>query len=975
MWASGVDENRLRRADSSAPSTNQWHTVGDRQPDAERLHSPTHPNEEVEGGSDRSSRSGTWGERDVGGFNEEEAMQNYEALRKNLTQLEKTRSRESQAPSRRSKQLSRAPTRQSASRGQAESEPGDIEAGPKEEADEEFELDRFMREGHFEKREEGDSAKKVGVIYKNLTVKGVGSAASFVRTLPDAIIGTFGPDLYHIVCRFIPALARRAGETRTLINDFTGCVRDGEMMLVLGRPGSGCSTFLKAISNNRETYAGVQGEVSYGGIPADKQKKMYRGEVNYNPEDDVHFATLNVWQTFTFALMNKTKKKAREEIPIIANALLKMFGIAHTKYTLVGDEYTRGVSGGERKRVSIAETLASKSTVVAWDNSTRGLDASTALDYARSLRIMTDISNRTTLVTLYQAGEGIYDLMDKVLVIDEGREIFMGRKEEARQYFIDLGFEAPERQTTADFLTAVTDPVERRFRPGCEASTPKTPEDLERTFRQSPYYQKVLEDITEYENYLKQSDYEDANRFENAVQEGKSKHVHKKSPYTVSFFRQVLACTKREFWLIFGDRTTLYTKIFIIISNGLIVGSLFYGESLDTEGAFSRGGALFFSILFLGWLQLGELMKAVSGRAVLARHKDYAFYRPSAVSIARVVVDIPVIAIQVCMFGLIMYFMTNLDVVAGKFWIYMLFVYITTILLTALYRMFASVSPEIDTAVRFSGIALNLLVIYTGYVIPKTQLLSEYIWFGWIYWINPLGYSFEAVLTNEFSGRTMECASAQLVPQGPGVDPAYQGCALGGAAVNARTVPGSDYLATTYNYSRSHLWRNFGVVIAWIVLYILITAFATETFSFASAGGGALVFKKTKRAKKQAAQIAAPADEEKAAASSGVSNSSGQKETSLSDSPDEDKEDEALQQITKSDSIFTWRNVEYTVPYLGGERKLLNGVDGYAKPGVMVALMGASGAGKTTLLNTLSQRQSMGVVTGEMVCILTLTLH
>lgn len=368
-------------------------------------------------------------------------------------------------------------------------------------------------------------------------------------------------------------------------------------------------------------------------------------------------------------------------------------------------------------------------------------------------------------------------------------------------------------------------------------------------------------------------------------------------------------------------------------------------------------------------------MKAVSGRAVLARHKDYAFYRPSAVSIARVVVDIPVIAIQVCMFGLIMYFMTNLDVVAGKFWIYMLFVYITTILLTALYRMFASVSPEIDTAVRFSGIALNLLVIYTGYVIPKTQLLSEYIWFGWIYWINPLGYSFEAVLTNEFSGRTMECASAQLVPQGPGVDPAYQGCALGGAAVNARTVPGSDYLATTYNYSRSHLWRNFGVVIAWIVLYILITAFATETFSFASAGGGALVFKKTKRAKKQAAQIAAPADEEKAAASSGVSNSSGQKETSLSDSPDEDKEDEALQQITKSDSIFTWRNVEYTVPYLGGERKLLNGVDGYAKPGVMVALMGASGAGKTTLLNTLSQRQSMGVVTGEMVCILTLTLH
>jgi ABC-type multidrug transport system permease subunit len=93
------------------------------------------------------------------------------------------------------------------------------------------------------------------------------------------------------------------------------------------------------------------------------------------------------------------------------------------------------------------------------------------------------------------------------------------------------------------------------------------------------------------------------------------------------------------------------TKFFIIISNGLIVGSLFYGEKLDTSGAFSRGGALFFSILFLGWLQLSELMKAVSGRSVVKRHDDYAFYRPSAVSIARVVQDFPFLLAQVIPFS------------------------------------------------------------------------------------------------------------------------------------------------------------------------------------------------------------------------------------------------------------------------------------------------------------------------------------
>lgn len=683
---------------------------------------------------------------------------------------------------------------------------GDDEA---EEEDEIFELDQFLKDGRLEKRTaDGRSAKKVGVVWKDLTVKGVGATATTAKTFPKAVLGTFGPDLYHLITRFIPQLSiGRKPQTRTLINDFTGVLRDGEMMLVLGRPGAGCTTFLKAISNDRDSYAGLEGEVSYGGISAAEQKKHLRGEVNYNPEDDRHFATLNVWQTLKFALMNKTKKKEKGELPLIIDALLSMMAMKHTKYTLTGDEYTRGVSGGERKRVSIMETLATKSTVVCWDNSTRGLDSSTALDYAKSLRIMTDISNRTTLVTLYQAGEGIYELMDKVMLIDEGRCVFLGPAEEAKQYFIDLGYECPPRQTTPDFLTSITDPVERKFRKGFEDKAPRGPDALEKAFRSSENYQTVLNDVAAYETELKESDYADARELEQTVREQKSKTVSKGSVYTVSFPRQVLACTIREFWLIFGDPTTLWTKFFIIISNGLIVGSLFYGQPLNTAGAFSRGGSLFFSILFLGWLQLSELMKAISGRVVVARHKDYGMYRPSAVTLARVLTDFPVLFVQVVIFGIIMYFMTGLDVDASKFWIFLLFVYTMTICITSLYRAFASLSPTIDDAVRFSGVALNLLVIYTGYVIPKPQLIGDYIWFGWLYYINPIGYAFEAVVTNEFSDRTMECASEQLVPQGPDVVAANQGCALRGATVNGRSVNGATYLQEQFNYTRSHLWR------------------------------------------------------------------------------------------------------------------------------------------------------------------------
>jgi ATP-binding cassette subfamily G (WHITE) protein 2 (SNQ2) len=142
---------------------------------------------------------------------------------------------------------------------------------------------------------------------------------------------TFGPDFYKLLSRFIPFLPHSAqGQRRALIND-------GEMLLVLGRPGSGCSTFLKAISNQRESFAGVKGDVSYGGIPAAEQKKKYRGEVNYNEEDDQHLPTLTVGQTLEFSLLNKTRKHEKGDIPIIITALMKMFGITHTRNTLVGD--------------------------------------------------------------------------------------------------------------------------------------------------------------------------------------------------------------------------------------------------------------------------------------------------------------------------------------------------------------------------------------------------------------------------------------------------------------------------------------------------------------------------------------------------------------------------------------------------------------------------------------------------------------
>lgn len=217
------------------------------------------------------------------------------------------------------------------------------------------------------------------------------------------------------------------GDSVLNFNRASGVLKPGEMCLVLGCPGAGCSTFLKAIANQREEYANVSGQVLYAGMDAAEMAKFYKGEVVYNEEgmlcsldpiyhrshscyrlDDRHIATLTVEQTLKFALSTKTPGPegrlpgvSRKEFDNeLLDMLLRMLNISHTKDTLVGDEFVRGVSGGERKRVSIAEMMTTRAPVQCWDNSTRGLDASTALDFIRSLRIMTDLLGQTTFVTL-----------------------------------------------------------------------------------------------------------------------------------------------------------------------------------------------------------------------------------------------------------------------------------------------------------------------------------------------------------------------------------------------------------------------------------------------------------------------------------------------------------------------------------------------------------------------------------------------
>ncbi|KAK2814331.1 hypothetical protein FQN49_008218, partial [Arthroderma sp. PD_2] len=315
----------------------------------------------------------------------------------------------------------------------------DIEGGS--DNDEQFDLEAALHGSRDAEAAAGIRPKRIGVIWDGLTVRGMGGVKYAVRTFPDAVI-----DFFNVPATIYNLLGfGKKGKEFEILKDFKGVAKPGEMVLVLGKPSSGCTTFLKVIANQRFGYTGIDGEVLYGPFDSTNFAKRYRGEAVYNQEDDIHHPSLTVGQTLGFALDTKTPgkrpaglSKAEFKNKVI-NLLLKMFNIEHTINTIVGNQFMRGVSGGERKRVSIAEMMVTAATVLAWDNTTRGLDASTALDFAKSLRIMTNIYKTTTFVSLYQASENIYNQFDKVMVLDQGRQVFFGPIDKARGYFEGLG--------------------------------------------------------------------------------------------------------------------------------------------------------------------------------------------------------------------------------------------------------------------------------------------------------------------------------------------------------------------------------------------------------------------------------------------------------------------------------------------------------------------------------------------------------
>uniref|UniRef100_A0A0B7JQ34 ABC transporter domain-containing protein n=1 Tax=Bionectria ochroleuca TaxID=29856 RepID=A0A0B7JQ34_BIOOC len=806
-----------------------------------------------------------------------------------------------------------------------------------------------------------------GFCFKNLTIRGNGVSLGEQQT-----ISTWLAWPYEVWKRF------RTIPSRTILYGLDGVVQKGELLLVLGRAGSGCTTFLKTISGEMsnlkvepssvlhysgEIFCTINSDDHSAksiGIPHEVMAETFKGESLYNQEVDEHLPYLTVGQTLEFAAAMRTP---RTRIPGISredrmkhavDVLLRVFGLSHTRDTIVGDDFVRGISGGEKKRLSIAETVFAEATIYAWDNSTRGLDAESALGFVKRLRTLSNLTQAANAAAIHQCSQAMINMFDKILILYEGRQIFFGQASSATSYFESMGWYYPPRQPAGDFLTAITNPMQRTPREGFQGRVPRTAMEFENYWHRSPEYAAIQKDIDEYEKRSIPQAEATRREFSLARKQIKSKWMLNRAPQTVSFPLQTRLCIKRRYQQLWNNKTSTYTALLGQVVISLVVGSIFYGTQQSTNAFFSYGSVLFFSVLLNALMAVTDIHSLYSGRSVVQKQTSYAFYRPSADAFAGILADIPIKFVTAVLFNAILYFLSGAERTAAQFFTFFLFVFTATLTMSMVFRTIAAATKTLPTALAISGFLVLTLVTYTGFILPRPYM---HPWFKWISYINPLAYVFEALLVNQVHGAKYPCAG--LVPPYPDSTGDTFICPVPGAVAGHSFVMGESWCGASYGYSYSHLWRNYGIIIGFLFFFLLTYLVTTEYGKSSSSGPSVLVFSRGH----------VPRDFLQNDLHREIVHSGPEGQGQISNEPDlhnaacvNTSEESPLHREGK---IFSWNKVNLDVLMKGQPRRLLDDAAGWVRPRSLTALMGVSGAGKTTLLNTLAQRSSDCVMTGE----------
>lgn len=527
---------------------------------------------------------------------------------------------------------------------------------------------------------------------------------------------------------------------KQILTNISAVFKQG-MSAIMGPTGSGKSSFLDVLAGRKDP-AGVRGQLLLDGKPVPENFKCM---VGYVVQDDVVMGTLTVRENFAFsAALRLPSSVSASERNQRVKQVIKDLGLARCADTKVGNEFIRGVSGGERKRCNIGMELIISPPVLFLDEPTTGLDANTANTVLLFLRRLSR-KGRTIIFSIHQPRFSIYRLFDSLLLLSQGVTVYHGPARQALDFFQTQGFACQEHNNPPDFFLdvingdmqaladdqAVDDDVE---------SEPVSQHDmLVEGFRRSQWNQSLQNEARGIFDHF------EANK--------KNKgEKHEKIDYATSFGRQVSVLALRSIRNLVRNPATAGITIGSSLLFSFIIAAIFWqlGESTDRDFS-DREGVLFFLIMNQLFFNMSAVEVFINERKLFMHENMSGFYRVSSYFIVKLVFDIvPLRMVPAILMSCIVYFSVDLRHGPEYFFPFMMCLFMTCLAAATLCFLLSSLIRVFSVAQLTLALSYVLMMLFGGFLIQFDSIGN---WLSWLQYASIFKYGMTALYINEFKDR------------------------------------------------------------------------------------------------------------------------------------------------------------------------------------------------------------------------------
>ncbi|NWV06110.1 ABCG2 protein, partial [Ptilonorhynchus violaceus] len=555
---------------------------------------------------------------------------------------------------------------------------------------------------------------------------------------------TFHNICYHVKTKTGFLCCRKTAD-KEVLRDVNGIMKPG-LNAILGPTGSGKSSLLDILAARKDPR-GLSGDILINGAPQPANFKCTSG---YVVQDDVVMGTLTVRENLKFSAALRLPKSVKEqEKNERVNQIIKELGLSKVADSKVGTQFSRGVSGGERKRTNIGMELITDPAILFLDEPTTGLDASTANAVLLLLKRMSK-QGKTIIFSIHQPRYSIFRLFDNLTLLAAGRVLYHGPAQHAIEYFQSLGYQCEPYNNPADFFLDIIngDSTAVAMSKADENNTAESTEE------RLEHDKTLAEQLAE--KYSNSSYYRETKACLENISSGnkkKTKGVFRQITYANSFLHQLKWVSRRTFKNMIGNPQASIAQVCVTALLGLTVGAIFFGLTEDSAGLQNRVGAMFFLTTNQCFSSISAIELFVVEKKIFIHEYISGYYRTSAYFISKLMADlIPIRTLPSIIFTCIVYFMLGkygLKPTVGAFFTMMFTLMMVSYTATSMALAIAAGQSVVAVANLLMTITFVFMTIFSGLLVNLTSVMS---WLSWLKYFSIPRYGMTALQINELTG-------------------------------------------------------------------------------------------------------------------------------------------------------------------------------------------------------------------------------